>query len=192
MIQNPSKYQRTYDYGAAGYIKNLKVNKETGEIMNIEDILFLDEEKIAEDEKFDGYYAIVTSEMDDTDEHILEMYSGLWQIEESFKVTKSVLGTRPIHLRTPEHINAHFLICFIALLIGRIVEKRLGRKYTVARIAESLEKVAATNIAQNIWSFNYTDEVTDDINAVFGTDFGLRRMTLQNIKKSLGEVKKTK
>jgi transposase len=192
MIKNPSKYKRTYDYGAAGYIKNLKVNKETGEIMNIEDILLLDDEKIAEDEKYDGYYAIVTSEMDDTDEHILEMYSGLWQIEESFKVTKSVLGTRPIHLSTPEHINAHFLICFIALLIGRVIEMRLGRKYTIERIAESLKKVAATNVAQNIWTFDYADEVTDDMNAVFGTDFGLKNMTLQNIKKSLGEAKKAK
>jgi transposase len=191
-IKTPSKYQRTFDYGAAGYIKNLKVNKETGEIMNIDDVLLLDCEKIAEDEKFDGYYAVVTSEMDDTDEHILEMYSGLWQIEESFKVTKSVLETRPVYLSTPEHINAHFLICFIALLIVRIVEMRLERKYTVEKITESLKKVAATNVAQNIWAFDYADEVTDDMNAVFGTDFGLRNMTLQNIKKSLGDAKNVK
>jgi transposase len=192
MIKTPAKYQRTFDYGAAGYIKNLKVNKETGEIMNIDDILLLDEEKIAEDEKFDGYYAIVTSEMDDTDENILEMYSGLWHIEESFKVTKSVLETRPIYLRLIEHIRAHFLICFIALLIGRIVEMRLGRKYTIERVAGTLRKISATNVAQNIWAFDYADKVTDDMNAVFGTNFGFKNMTLQNIKKSLGEAKKVK
>ena len=192
MIKTPSKYQRTFDHGAAGYIKNLKFNKDTGEITNIEERLYLDEEKIAEEEKFDGYYAIVTSELDDTDEHIIEMYTGLWRIEESFKVTKSVLETRPIYLRTEEHINAHFLTCFIALLIGRIVETRLARKYTIERVADTLRKIAATNISQNIWAFDYADEVTDDMNAAFGTDFGLKQMTLQDIKKSLGEAKKTK
>ena len=190
MIKSPAKYQRTFDYGAAGYIKNLKVSKDTGEITNINEILLLDEEKIAEDEKFDGYYAIVTSELDDTDEHIIEMYRGLWRIEDSFKVTKSVLESRPVFLRTKEHINAHFLTCFVALLISRIIETRLSRKYTVAQITETLRKISATNIAQNIWAFDYADEITDDMNAVFGTDFGLKNMTLQNIKKNLGMAKK--
>ena len=190
MIKNPAKYQRTFDYGAAGYIKNLKISKDTGEILNTNEILLLDEEKIAEDEKFDGYYAIVTSELDDTDEHIIEMYRGLWQIEDSFKLTKSVLETRPVFLRTEGHINAHFLTCFIALLIGRIVEKRLSGKYTIEKITETLQKLSATNISQNIWVFDYADEVTDDMNAAFGTDFGLKNMALKNIKKNLGEAKK--
>jgi transposase len=119
------------------------------------------------------------------------MYTGLWRIEESFKVTKSVLETRPVHMQTQEHINAHFLTCFVALLIGRIVEMRLSNKYTIERITETLQKISATNIAQNIWAFDYADEVTDDMNVVFGTDFGLKNMTLQNIKKNLGLAKKS-
>jgi len=190
MIKSPAKYQRTFDYGAAGYIKNIKINKDTGEIMNIDDVLLLDEEKIAEDAKFDGYYAIVTSELDEADERIIEMYRGLWRIEDSFKVTKSVLETRPVFLQTVEHINAHFLTCFIALLIGRVVEMRLSHKYTIEEITETLQKISATNIAQNIWGFDYAGEITDDMNAVFGTDFGSKNMTLQNIKKNLGMTKK--
>jgi len=190
MIKNPAKYQRTFDYGAAGYIKNLKINKDTGEITNIDEVLLLDEAKITEDERFDGYYAIVTSELDESDENIIEMYRGLWRIEDSFKITKSVLETRPVFLRTPEHINAHFLTCFVALLIGRLVELRLGHKYTVEQIAAALQKVSATNIAQNIWAFDYTNEITDDMNTVFGTDFGLKSMTLQNIKNNLASAKK--
>jgi len=88
MIGNPSKYRNSIDYGAAGYIKNLKVDKDTGEILNVGDTLLLDTEKIEEDEKYDGYYAIVTSEFDTPDEQIVDMYRGLWHIEESFKVTK--------------------------------------------------------------------------------------------------------
>jgi transposase len=172
MIENPAKYRRTYDYGAAGYIQNLKIDNETGELLNIGETLILNTQKIEEEEKYDGYYAIVTSELDDTDEHIVEMYRGLWHIEESFKVTKSVFEARPIYLRTNEHINAHFLTCFISLLIGRIVEMRLGGKYTIAKITETLRKVACTHLDQNVWLFYYADEVTDNMNAVFGTDIG--------------------
>ena len=190
MIANPAKYQRTFDYGAAGYIANLKVDKETGEILNIKDTLYLDRERIEDEEKYDGYYAIVTSELDDTDEHILSMYRGLWHIEESFKITKSVLGTRPIYLRSKDHINAHFLTCFISLLIARLVEKRLHGKYTIATITETLQKVACSHLSQNLWLFDYADEVTDDMNAAFGTDFGRKNMTLQAIKNILGQAKK--
>jgi transposase len=190
MIKNPAKYRRTFDYGAAGYIENLKISKETGEIQNVEDILVLDTAKIKDEERFDGYYAIVTSELDDSDEHIMSMYHGLWHIEESFKITKSVLGTRPIFLRTYDHINAHFLTCFIALLIARLVELRLGGKYTIETITETLRKVACSHLNQNLWLFDFANEVTDDMNVAFGTDFGKKNMTLQEIKKSLGQAKR--
>jgi transposase len=191
MIKSPMKYRRTFDYGAAGYIQNLKINKETGEIINTGDTLILDTQKIEEEEMFDGYYAIVTSELDDADEHIVEMYRGLWHIEESFKVTKSVLEARPIYLQTIEHINAHFLICFIALLIGRIVEMRLGGQYTIAKITETLRKVACSHLDKNVWLFDYADEVTDAMNVAFGTEIGNKIMTLQKIKKSLGQAKRS-
>ena len=191
MIKNPAKYRSTFDHGAAGYIKNLQIDKDTGEIINIEETLLLDLDKIQEEEKFDGYYAIITSELDETDEHIIEMYQGLWRIEESFKITKSVLGTRPIFLRTHEHINGHFLICFISLLISRIVEIRLGGKYTIAQIAESLRNVACSHFEQNLWLFDYADDVTDALDAVFDVDFGRKTMTLQQIKHNLGKTKRS-
>ena len=191
MINNPAKYRRSFDYGAAGYIQKLKISKDTGEILNIEDKLSLDIEKIEEEEKYDGYSAIVTSEFNETDEYIVEMYRGLWHIEESFKVTKSVLETRPIFLRTDEHINAHFLTCFISFLIGRIVEMKLGGKYTIEKITETLRKVACSHLDQNVWVFDYADEVTDTMSAVFGTDIGRKLMKLQEIKKSLGNAKRS-
>jgi len=191
IMENPAKYRRSFDYGAVGYIKNLKIDKETGEIINLKDTLILDTEKIRDEEKYDGYYAIVTSELDDEDEHIVEMYRGLWRIEETFKITKSVLEARPIYLRTPEHINAHFLTCFIALLIARAVEIKLGNKYTIAKITETLGKIACSHVDRNVWLFDYADDVTDHMNQIFGTDFGRKFATLQEIKKNLGEVKKS-
>jgi len=169
---------------------NLKVDKDTGEILNIEDTLLLDTQKIKDEEKYDGYYAIVTSELDDSDEHIIDLYRQLWHIEESFKLTKSVFNARPIFLQTAQHINAHFLTCFIALLVARIVELRLAGKHTIAKITDTLQKVACSNIDQNHWLFDFADDVTDEMNAAFGTDFGRKIMTLKEIKKNLGDVKK--
>jgi transposase len=190
MIKDPARYRRTFDYGAVGYIDNLKIDKETGEIVNTGDTLALNEQKIAEEEKYDGYYAIVTSELDDSDEHIIDTYRGLWRIEESFKVTKSVIEARPVYLRTASHINAHFLICFIALLIGRIAELRLGGRHTIAKIAETLRNVSCSRITQNIWLFDFADGITEEMNEAFGTDFGRETMTLDAIKKSLGRSKR--
>lgn len=191
MIKNPSKYRKNIDFGAAGYIENLKIDKETGEILNVNDTLLLNKEKIADEAKYDGFYAIVTSELDTPSEQILAAYRGLWRIEDSFKVTKTVLGARPVFLRTIPHINAHFLICFIALLIARIVELKLKRKYTIAKITETLAKVECSHIDQNHWLFDFSDEVTDDMNAAFGTDIGRKIMTLGEIKKNLGLAKKS-
>jgi transposase len=189
MIKSPSTYKNNCDYGAAGYIKNIRVDKETGEIKNVEDLLYLDEERIAEEERLDGYYAIVTSEVDETDEQIVSLYRGLWKIEDSFKVTKSVLGARPVYLKTWEHVNAHFLICFIALLVARIIEKRLDGKYSIERITEILQKVACSHIQQNVWLFDYADSLTAELEVVFKIPFGRRHMTLQEIKHSFAQSK---
>ena len=192
LIANPAKYQKACDYGASGYIKNLKIDKETGEIMNIADELILDEAKILEEEKFDGYYAIITSELDDTDEHIAETYKGLWRIEESFKISKSILGSRPVNVQTKEHINAHFLSCFISLLISRIIEIRLEKKYSISRIVETLNKVACSPLEDNIWHFNYSDEITSHISSTFEIDFEQKYMTKQEIKNNFAKGKKRK
>ena len=93
-------------------------------------------------------------------------------------------------LSTYEHINAHFLICFISLLIGRIVEMRLSGKYTIAKITETLRKIACSHLHQNVWLFYYADEVTDSMNAAFGTDIGKKFMTFQEIKSFLVQAKK--
>ncbi len=134
LIANPTKYNKSTSYGAAGYAKNLVFDKETGEVKETSQIRFIDTEKIQEEEKYDGYYAIVTSEVDKTDSNIINAYRGLWKIEESFKITKSTLGARPVYLSLDAHINAHFLICFIALTIARLTEMRLDNKYPFSKI----------------------------------------------------------
>lgn len=191
MIKEPQKYNRSTSYGAAKYIKNIAFDKKTGEIYTDTDhSLELDHKLIAEEEMYDGYYAIVTSEYDLTDERIIEIYRGLWKIEESFRITKSDLETRPVYLQKLEHIQAHFLICFVSLVIARLLEYRLNRKYGVTQILESLRRCECSLLEQNLYLFDYYDEILQDVGELFGIDFSKKYRTLGEIKKVIGKVKK--
>ncbi|KUK63097.1 MAG: Transposase IS4 family protein [Desulfotomaculum sp. 46_80] len=89
LVRDPAKYNKATSYGAAKYVKNLVFDKKTGEILTSKQKPVFDAAKLKEEEKFDGYYAIVTSKWKKSDDEIIEIYRGLWRIEESFKVTKS-------------------------------------------------------------------------------------------------------
>ena len=190
LAQNPGNYTRATSYGAAKYVKKVDYDKETGEILASTSILDIDEDKIREEEALDGYYMLLTSEMETPDDEIIDMYRGLWRIEETFKVTKSELEARPVYVWTKEHIEAHFLICFVALTIARILENRLEKKYSIGRILESLSKAECSLVQQNYYLFDYYDEVLKDIGRVLDIDFGKRIRTLGEIKKILARTKK--
>lgn len=190
LAQNPGNYTRATSYGAAKYIKKIDYDKETGEILTTSSILDIDEEKIREEEALDGYYMLLTSEMDASDDEIIDMYRGLWRIEESFKVTKSELESRPVYVWTREHIEAHFLTCFVALTIARILENKLGQKYSIGTILESLSKAECSLAQQNYYLFDYYDEILKDIGSTMDIDFGKRIRTLGEIKKILARTKK--
>ena len=189
IMTSPSSYNRATTHGAAGYIKNLTFVKETGEIADA-NALTLNEQKIKDQEALDGYYVLVTSEYEKTASEIIEIYRGLWKIEESFKVTKSDLESRPVFVSTEEHIKAHFLTCFIALVIARILEYKLNGKYSITKIINSLKKCSCTNVDQNYYLFDYYDEVLQNVGVATNVDFSTKIRTLQQIKKNISETKK--
>ena len=190
LIANTSKYKKTTAQGAAGYISGLTFDKKTGEVLDTGEILTLNEDKIREEEKMDGYYVIVTSEVDESDDKIIDMYRELWRIEESFKITKSIVEARPVYVYKPEHINAHFLVCFIALTLARLVELKLNRMFPVSRIIESLRTVSCSHLDENYYLFDYADEVTNALNDLFNAGFGKKIMSLGEIKKYFAASKK--
>ena len=191
LINNPGKYTQATSYGATGYVKNLSFIKETGEISNAKD-LSLDLEKIAEEEKYDGYYSIVTSEKNLSDKEIRDIYRGLWRIEESFKIFKSEFKTRPIHVRLDDHIEAHFLICFIALIIMRLLENMTDHQFSVKEIRESLASYGCSYLEQNYYLFDYRDDFLKTTEKIFDLDLGKKIMTLGEIKNILKTTKKDK
>ena len=107
------------------FIKTVDIDKETGEIIHPEKVIVFLDKKLEKYKETLGYYSIVTSEIEEDDKEIINRYHGLSRIEDSFRIIKSDLEGRPIYVWTEEHIKAHFLICFIALTIIRIIQYRI-------------------------------------------------------------------
>ena len=190
LVSDPKKYNKATSYGAAKYVKNIEFNKETGEIIANSKIPVVDYEKFQEEEKYDGYYAVVTSEMHMSDSEIIDTYRGLWEIEETFKITKNTLETRPVYVSREDHIRAHFLTCFIALVIIRLIRKRINKSFSTEKIIEALRQISCSNEHENIFLFDYRSEVTNAIGDALNIDFTRKRLYLSEIKNILAISKK--
>lgn len=191
LISSPAAYARATSYGAAKYVKHLTFSPSTGEMLeDAHHVLLANKEALAEEEKYDGYYAIVTSELDKEDEQIIEIYRGLWRIEDSFRITKSDLETRPVYVSREDHIEAHFLSCFVALVLLRLIEKKLEHKYPVPKILESLRRSSCSLLEENMYLFDYYDQVLSDIGQIMGIDFSRKYRTAGEIKKIFAGSKK--
>jgi Transposase len=184
LIANKSKYNKSTSYGAAAYVNNLTFVKSTGEIPDGLE-LSLNQTKIDEESKYDGYYSIVTSEKNLSDKEIRDIYKGLWKIEETFKITKSTLESRPVYVSTPEHIEAHFLTCFVSLVILRLLEKKLNNKYSPAKIIESLKSLTSTKVEHDIYLQDFRNEIIKDIESTLNIDMSKKYLTISQIKKML-------
>ena len=184
LIKNPGAYTRATSYGAAGYINNINFDKETGVVSNGSE-LSLNMEKITEDEKLDGYYSIVTSEENLSDLELRNIYKGLSKIEETFKITKSEFNARPINVRLEDHIDTHFLICFIGLVIIRILQAKINDKYTIKNLLEKMKNFKCTHTTGNLYKFiGYKQEI-QYLNRKFELFMDKKYDTRENIKKIL-------
>jgi transposase len=190
LVADPRKYSRATSYGAAKYVQNLEFDKKTGEVVKNKKRPCFDQEKLTREELFDGYYAIVTSELDMSDQQIIDTYKGLWEIEETFKVTKGTIEARPVYVSRKERISAHFLTCFIALVIIRLIQKLTDRRYSPEKIVQCLNKISCSHEQDNLYLFNYRSEVSDDIGSKLGLDFTRKRLQLAEVKNILAKCKK--
>lgn len=123
----------------------------------------LDEEKIREEEKYDGYYIIATNVYDKSVQEILDISSKRYRIEECFRITKNDFVSRPYYHRLKERIIAHFMLCYTALLIYRLLEVQLDRNgthFTTRQIIETLKNMNVTDFDGFIYKSLYTDSRT--------------------------------
>lgn len=198
IIDNPSAYSKATSYGALKYIKNVEIDKETGEITATpKGTPFLNIDVLKEEAKYDGYYAIVTNLFDEGqnkgkfgDDQIIEIYRGLWRIEDSFRITKSEFDARPVYVSREDRINAHFLTCFIALVIIRLIQKQIEYKHSPEALIKAMNDISCSHEGENLFLFDYRSDISDDLGKAFGLDFTRQRLTRSEIKKNLGNVKR--
>lgn len=138
IIVNPSAYLKATVGDAASYIKEIKYDNNGVIIQNSN--LSLDEDAIKKAEQLDGYYLIVSSETNLSNNEIVDIYRGLWEIEETFSIVKGVLKVRPVFAKTLLGIHAHMLICFTSLLILRILQKQTLLKVLSDEQVAAIEK----------------------------------------------------
>lgn len=188
LIANPGAYSAATHYGATKYVTGATFDPKTGEILECATALAFDEDKLKADEACDGYYCLITSEYELPDVDIIDIYRGLWRIEESFKVTKSDLETRPVYCSTPEHIEAHFLTCYVALCVLRLLQHKMNKRYSAAVIVDELSRMCGTNVDGNWWCFDHRSDTSDNICASVGIDLTRKFMQLKDIKDILAQA----
>lgn len=158
-----------------------------GEVAN-EKTYSINEDLIKEEEKYDGYYALSTNLTGNIDD-ILKITKGRWEIEESFRIMKSDFLARPVNLSREDRIKAHFMTCFIALLIYRILEKKLDYKYTTKEILDTLRNMNVTELKGNgyIPSYERTN-ITDFIHEKYNFNTDTEVITYKKIKKIFNTI----
>lgn len=172
-LENPASLDRHSQTDAKRFITRTNITKD-GEIAENK-VYGLNEEIIKEESRYDGFYAVCTN-LDDEPWEIAKINHDRWEIEESFRIMKSEFSARPVYLHRDDRIEAHFLTCFIALLIYRILEKQLDEKYTCSDIIETLKHMNLTSVPGESYIPSYTrTELTDALhdNAGFNTDYEL-------------------
>ena len=180
--QNPKKIGKAKQNDPKRFIESINTT-ETGEVAS-ETYYSINESVIEEESKYDGLYAVCTN-LEDSVEKIIKVNHNRWEIEESFRIMKSEFKSRPVFHWTEENIKGHFLICFLSLIIYRLLEKKLNNKYTVGDILDTLRKMDLKLDGNDAYSPNYIrTDLTDDLHEIFGfrTDFeAIREKNLKNI-----------
>jgi len=150
----------------------------------------LDEKKIVEESIYDGFTAVCTTLEDDIYD-ILKVNRRRWEIEESFRIMKSEFKARPVYLRKDERIVAHFLTCFLSLLVYRLLEHKLDEKYTVSELTQTLRKMNFFRMEGIGYLPEYTrTEITDELHDKFGFRTDTEIVTEKTMKKIIRATKK--
>lgn len=165
------KKQRKNPNDPARFVNKIAVTKE-GEKTDIH--YYLDQDKIAEEEMYDGLYAVCTDLLDDDVADILKVSEGRWQIEDCFRTMKTDFGARPVYLTREDRIKAHFLTCFLALLHFRLLKRSLKGTYTTEQLLQTLRSMNFADVEeQGFMPIYERQKITDDLHEACGfrTDY---------------------
>ena len=172
MVANGTlKKQRKNPNDPARFVNKIAATEE-GEKAKIH--YYLDLDKIAEEELYDGLYAVCTDLLDDDVADILKVSEGRWQIEDCFRTMKTDFEARPVYLTREDRIKAHFLTCFLSLLHFRLLKRSLKDAYTTEQLLQTLRNIKFADIEEQGFIPVYErQKITDDLHETCGfrTDY---------------------
>lgn len=190
MIQGPGKCRCGKNQNdPARFIHKTSITPD-GEIAD-KSLYALDEERIREEAMYDGFYAVVTNLEDDPSE-IIKINKRRWEIEENFRIMKSDFEARPVYVQRDDRIKAHFLTCYISLLVYRLLEKKLGEEFTCNQILETLRKMNVTLLSKDsgyIPAYKRT-KLTDALHNTFKFRTDFEFITKSSMRSIISSTKK--
>lgn len=156
-LTNAELFRQTSKKGGKKYLDIFYYDKVTGEKKPFTPIIEINRDKANFDEQFDGINVLVTSEIDMSDDEIIKGYSELYKIEDCFRVTKTEFNARPVYVRLNEHIEAHFLTCFLSLLVIRIIQHQTNWKYSPKKLIEAISSAKALEVKTGFYLIQASD-----------------------------------
>ncbi|MFA7144681.1 MAG: IS1634 family transposase [Candidatus Izemoplasmatales bacterium] len=187
-INNPSLLNASNGFGVKKYFKKMMINKTTGEVLKTKPTYVFNQEKYERDIALDGYYCIVTNDLTLEPLDIIHHYHQLSKIEESFKVTKSDLEGRPIYVWTDEHIQGHFLTCYLALTLYRLLQLKLDKPYPIHQLKEALNSANIIKLNKDIYLLQSATSLFNQIREAYHLDLGYKTMKVEKIRRELSKA----
>ena len=188
-LNNPGSIDKVKQNDYKRFVTRVTID-ENGEIEKAKYKYILNSETEEKEAQYDGFYAVCTNLEDDVAD-ILDINKKRWEIEESFRIMKTDFEARPIYLHNDDRIKAHFLTCYIALLIYRILEKQLDNEYTISEIISTLQDMHVTKVNNDGYIPSYTrTQITDKLHEISGFRTDYQLTTHQKMKGILSKSKK--
>ncbi len=184
---NPYKIKKTNPNDYKRLIKKTNITTE-GEVADKE-VFSIDQDLIAREAQYDGFYAVCTNLEDDASQ-IIRINHRRWEIEECFRIMKNEFKTRPVYLSRDDRIVAHFTTCFLALVVYRFLEKKLENRFTTSEIIQGLRDMNFFEVRGEGYVPTYTrNDFTDALHDAFGFRTDYQIVTLRHLKKILKKTK---
>jgi len=187
-IEDPSLLNASNSFGIKKYFKPIKVDSKTGEVLKGKNTYNFDQKKYQRDLELDGYYALVTNNLEMHPFDIIKHYRQLSTIEESFKVTKSDLEGRPIYVWKEDHIRGHFLTCYLALLLYRILQKKLDKPYPIHQLKEALNSAQLLRLEKHIVLLHDTSQLFKTLTNQFSANLNYKTMKVETFMQNLKRI----
>lgn len=157
-LTNPELFRQTAKKGGKKYLEIQYKDKVTGELKPFNPFISIDESKVSFDEQFDGINVLATSEVNMTDEDIIGYYGQLYKIEDCFRVTKTEFNAKPVYVRLEDHIEAHFLTCFLALILIRVLQHKTDWQFSARKLIEAINSAQAFELSTGFYKVTASDD----------------------------------